>query len=229
MTRATILSTCFGLVLASMTATLVAQESYVVSDGVSPQMPSSAEAFATSVEGKEFPVVDPGVGASCNRCSGVESSVNDVSIRCSCRGSSGRLLSGQRLATVKELVRREVPSGNQGLNMPYYTPQLYYYKRPYNTSHVRAEHQMQQEQPNVGAYQKPKHLYSTEVFDEIHRQLAPMHQRSTELGYLEYSDWQQYAAARDEWNRHQPESYNAAETSTGTKVLLGSTSTRRSN
>lgn len=129
----------------------------------------------------------------------------------SCSGGLGRLGAKRSQGlTVKDMWSRHWPEGNQGLNFPYHTRQLYYYKRPYNTLHVRRTRDAQFA-GGVGFSAEPNQLYSTEVFDMVHRQLSDEHQRSTELGYLEYNDWRHYESARREWELHRPadhRSYN---------------------
>jgi len=212
---------------------VAAQVSYEFADGVNPQPISTEIQTASEFSGQQFHATDPTISAtsaSCN-CAAATPQSQCRSNRC-----LGRSQGTQIGSTIKHLVSREVPSGNQGLNMPYYTPQLYYYKRPYNTMHIRAENQRLEPHPD-GNYSNPKHLYSTEVFDEIHKQLNPIHNRSTELGYLEYSDWKQFEAARDEWEFHRPGNINAS-SPTDTiappvpvtpRAVLGSTSARRPN
>lgn len=132
--------------------------------------------------------------------------------------------------TIQELWHREQPSGNQTLNFPYHTPQLYHYNRPYNTLHIRrarGDNRMETGLGQTVSGQYPAHPYSTEVFDQVHNELSGYHQRPTNLGYLEYSDWRRYEAAQREWELYHPPQQANRDTG-GIRATLNSNSLRSS-
>ena len=247
MFRSFVFPICLCLVLATISVCDGQEPTMAKVHSPAPTMTQSADPVVT----QEY-LIDDGIGSG--NCGSVNCGCSGATAgrsRCSCLRNKFSVKAIQQrsqgpLETMaKTLNVREMPSGTQGMNMPYHTPQLYHYKRPYNTLHVRAARQ-QYEDEAIGAPENRAHVYSTEVFDEIHQQLAPMHRRSTDLGYLEYSDWRKYEAARQEWEFHRPGKVdgrastpaNSAPLETATpplpsdvssrktRALLGSTTTR---
>ncbi len=114
---------------------------------------------------------------------------------------------GESHLTIRDMWQREYAAGNEPQHFSYDTRRMYYYRRPYNTYHVREARSLDKTTVGFdGQHVRGRSHYQSraEIFASVNREVEARYDRSYEEiedGQLEYVDWEDHQDAKKTWQQ----------------------------